>query len=189
MKNLNILFLFLISNAAVAQFKIKAGVVKSDVALKDITVSNLYTSKVDPLFGGLYYEFTPLDLIGIETGLQYTGIVEDAAGTNIDIENHYLSLPLSISYKPKSLISPGIGVMVSSLINSSVADIIDQKKLDASGFAKITINPIKLLGIELGYNHGLVPFLKWSNTNAGGLSINNGSVQNRFYYLALALKI
>jgi hypothetical protein len=189
MKKIVFIAIIFMSMNLSAQFTIKAGLLKSKIIVKDITVSNINKSNIDPLFGGLYYQFTPLDLLGIEAGLQYTGIIEDADGINIDIKNHYLSLPLSVSLRPKSFISPGVGIMLSSLVDSNVPDILEQKTLDASGFVKITLNPINKIGIELGYNHGFVPFLNWENTNAGGVSINNSSVQNRFYYLALALRI
>jgi hypothetical protein len=189
MKKIVFALIFLVSIGLKAQLTIKAGVVKSNVILKDINIDNLYESKFDPLFAGVHYRLAPLNLLGFETGIQYTGIVEEAVGTQIDIENHYLSIPVSVNIKPSSIISPGVGVLFSSLVDSSISDIVDQKSLDVSAFLKVNINPFKKLGLELGYNLGLVPFVEWQNFNQNGVNINNGGVQNRYFYGAVVLKI
>ncbi|MFM2393037.1 MAG: hypothetical protein RLZZ546_1019 [Bacteroidota bacterium] len=173
-----------------AQLHFKLGVVKSDMSYKNLTSKEIFNSKINPLIFGLFYEWTPTNIAGFEAGVQYHGLIEKSSINTIpDFKNHYLSLPFSLNYKPNSIISPGIGIQFSGLIDGSISEEVKSKKYDISGFAKINIQPLDKIGAEIGYNFGFVPFTNLSFVDLDGIELANGSFKNRYIYLLLRYKI
>lgn len=177
-------------NITYSQLHVKLGVVKSDMSYKNLTNEKLFNSKINPLIFGLFYEWAPTNVIGLEVGLQYYGLIERSSTSNIpDIKNHYISLPIALNYKPNSIISPGIGLQFSGLIDGSLTEVVYDKKYDVSGLAKINIQPIDKIGAELGYNFGLVPFTTIAYVDVSGIQLTNGDFKNRYLYLVIRYKI
>jgi hypothetical protein len=191
MKNIFIVLLMVLSMNTFGQLALKFGVVKSNFSISNDN-SKLYESSINPLFGGFTYQIKPLGIVGVETGLLYTGLVQKTNGGSLglpEIKNHYLIIPVTVNFFPKSFISPGIGLHLSSLLNSSVKEIFNTKTFDAAAVAKLNINLLSKLGVELGYNFGIVPFTSIEITDVNGVVIKNNDFRNRFLYLAAKIGI
>jgi hypothetical protein len=189
MKAYLILLLLTLGFTMNAQISFKFGMIKSTVNSSNLKDLFKYESNVTPLFGGVYYNISPLNLFGLETGLQYQGYSGKWAGSSETQKSHYLSVPLAINYKPSALISPGIGLQISHLLSSSLNQIVIDNKFDLSAFAKVNINFLQSFGGEIGYNLGLIPFSTITFTDDNGNNIGESNFSNRYIYLALKYKI
>jgi hypothetical protein len=193
MRNIFLAVLMIFSMRSHSQLALKFGVVKSNFSIGDLKSSDLYDSSINPLFGGITYQIKPLGIVGIETGLLYTGLVQKSKANGLlglpEIKNHYLIIPVSVNLLPKSFISPGVGLHLSSLVNSSFKEVYNTKAFDAAALVKLNINLISKLGVELGYNFGFIPFSSLEITDVNGVVIKNNEFRNRFLYLAAKIGI
>jgi hypothetical protein len=167
-----------------AQFGVKLGIIQSNISYDAVANTDILKSAVRPQIIGVAYRLAPKNIIGVELGLQYVGIKEKSSDIILpDISLNYIAVPIAISLQPKSLVSPAIGLQFSALAGSKFKETFDQKTMDVSGFVSLSINPLDHFGLEVGYNHGLVPFMDIEFTNNQGQTYIDGDFKNRYLYL------
>jgi hypothetical protein len=72
-----------------AQINIKAGIVQSNVSYDGVKNTDVFKSALKPQFIGVYYQLKPINIIGLETGLQYVGINQASNIISVpDIKNN-----------------------------------------------------------------------------------------------------
>jgi hypothetical protein len=183
MKKTLIVFFVAIASICNAQLSLKFGLIRSKI---QSTQPNFltYDAKITPLFGGIYYRIKAGNLFGLETGLQYQGYSEKYE--LITAKRHNVSVPIAISYKPSSFISPGIGIQLSqTLTKNSTIPNPQANYFDLMLLGKVNINPFNSIGLELGYNIGLIPFVSYTVTDTNGKELGDQSLSNQYMYVAL----
>lgn len=170
-----------------AQLSFKIGIIRSTLASSQPNLLK-FDPKITPNFGGIYYRIKAGNTIGLETGLQYQAYTD--AFDDYNTKRHYISIPVTLSYKPTSLISPGIGVQMSqTLATNSPSIVIQNKNFDLMLLGKININPFKSFGVEVGYNLGLIPITTYTAISPSGAVFYDVKLSNRYMYLALKYNI
>ncbi len=187
MKKLAFTFLILLPLLSNAQISGKIGIVQSQLYSSNPILDYKNGNGLSPNFVGLYYDILKVANFGFQTGLQYEGLAQNGYAESKKI--HYLSIPFTVSFRPKKLISPGIGLVYSRFIGDNYVYSFVTTKNDLALMGKVNINILKTLGLELGYNFGVTPFASYIFTDQVGNSAGNLSGTKRFSYLALKLNL
>lgn len=186
--------LMAITTACSAQFTVKLGCVRSNFytgKFKDY-FKYQYNSNITPFFGGIYYTAKTTKDISIETGLQYLGLQETYSYYKTEkLKRHYLALPLALNYQLNRLISTGIGAQAAYNIYSGRSYLLfyDEKNFEASLFGKVNIKLLSSIGVEVGYNIGLLPFANDQVTTGALIPLGVAPLKNQYMYIALTHQI
>jgi hypothetical protein len=169
------------------QFRVKAGLTYSNLSFKSEQF-NPHGFAMNYILG-LEYNFSAGNLFGVETGLNHYRLKNDDNGTsNSELFRSYISVPLIVSYLPKNLISPGIGILASSVVaNDKIYEPI--KKVDVSGLVKLTVRPFEHIAFDLGYNLGFIPFARIEITDSNGNVTVTENLNNKFFYLRIGIDL
>lgn len=181
-------FILLISVVCLStgQFRVKAGMTYSDLRLDQDFFPNDYNFGLNYMVG-VEYNIGLTNLIGLETGLDYYRLHNN--GENLeDIQRSYMAIPLIVSFKPNSLISPGLGFLASTNASGEPKSIFF-KRYDVSAIAKIAVKPFQHIALEIGYNLGFVPFSELIFTNEFGDEIGKANLHNKFYFLRVSIDL
>jgi hypothetical protein len=170
-----------------AQFRVKAGLTYDKLSFKNISQFDIYSAGLNYMLG-MEYNFSAGNIIGFETGVNYFRLKNEGSNGNADLFRSYIAVPLIFSYKPKSLLSPGIGLMVSSKVaNNKIFEPI--KTIDASAIGKLSIRPIEHIAVEIGYYFGFFPITKINYTDSNGNPIGELKPTNKFYFVRMCIDI
>ena len=172
---------------SLSQFRVKVGMTLSDLRLKE----NFYPKDLGfdrSVTLGLEYTFKISNLIGFETGLHLYSL-ENSGEYILDADRTYVGLPLVISFKPYSLISPGLGIMASMRAKGDSSDYLFKKTYDVSALAKITVKPFQHTAFDIGYSLGIVPFADLNYWDNKGRVLASEMLKNKFYFLRVSIDI
>lgn len=143
------------------------------------------------LFAGIHYQLFFSDIIGIEPGISYYKLssVFDTNLGDVKVTRDYIGVPLLVKFFPNSVISFGGGLQAGFLAKDDLSDNFRNKNFDLTAQAQITFTPIKQIGVELGYNYGMTPYLEYDTQTIGDFQFSNGNGTNSFLYATLLINL
>lgn len=181
-------FSFFLGNIAFSQATFKIGGTYADIK----TNSLFYDIKPQTnLFVGVHYQLFFSEIIGIEPGISYYKLSSDFQTSlgDINVTRDYIGIPILVKFFPKSVVSFGGGLQAGFLANDNLDDNFRNKNFDLTAQAQLTFTPIKQVGLELGYNYGMTPYLEYDAQTVGDFQFENGTGANRFFYATLLINL
>lgn len=174
--------------------------IKSQTSLKvGSTIASLSTddnflfskSPAANLFVGLHYQLFFNNLIGLEPGLTYYKLSTKikSGNTAFKLTRSYIGVPILVKFFPKSMFSFGGGLQAGFLASDNFEDNFENNNFDVSGQLQVTFTPIKQVGIELGYNYGLTPYVEFKPINFNNLQFQEGDARNKYFYATFLLNL
>lgn len=171
-----------------AQPTIKAGLTYAKVSIPN---QNLLSVKSKPnLFLGISNEIGLGNRFYIEPGISYYRLTNEYRNSivNFTASRDYIAIPLLLNYHIIKEFHIGGGFQSGILINDGFRNDFDNKDFELSSQVHVTLYPVYNIGIELGYNYGLTPYIKFDDVSVGDVQFERGNGNNRFLYTTLLFK-
>ncbi len=167
---------------------IKAGLTYANV---NIPNSNLLSVKSKPnIFLGISNEIGLGNNFYFEPGISYYRLTNEYrnALVNFTSSRDYIAIPLLLNYHIINEFHIGGGFQSGILVNDGFRNDFDNKDFELSSQLHVTLYPVYNIGIELGYNYGITPYVEFDDISIGDVQFESGNGRNRFLYTTFLFK-